>query len=198
MTRSLISDFVLSADVEGCEGVDLVVSKPALSAIFGGQTEKQEESTEQPTPNETETEVGGPSGPIRAGCMDEKGPYYITLNKDANYLNVSFYESTLNETHVLSDLILILSIFVEDLATLPEEVVDVEIYGTLKDYFSFDYITENVIEGRAGGTQATKEIVIVTLSVDKNIPSSDWSVIKFYLKTAVDVYYVGDIFFSVA
>jgi len=231
VTRNLLSDFVLSADVEGCEGVDLVVSKPALPAIFERQVEEgQEEPAEPSETNETEMGIGGPSDPseikeiakdvfgsedepetytkvpyleifdictIRSGCMDEKGPYYITLNKDANYLNVSFYESTLNETRPLSDSIPILSVFVEDLATLPEELVDVEIYGILKNYFSLSYITENVIEGRAGGTQATKEIAIISLSVDKNIPSSDWSVIKFYLKTALDTYYVGDIFFSV-
>lgn len=231
VTRNLLSDFVLSTNVEGCEGVDLVVSKPTLPVIFEKQVEgEQEEPAGAAEQNQTEIGIGGPSSPseieeiartvfgsedepesytkvpyleifdictIRSGCMEEVAPYYITLNKNETHLNLSFYESSLNETHLLSDSIPILSVFVEDLATLPEEVEDVEIYGILRDYFSFNYRMENVIEGRAGGIQATKEIVIITLSVDKSIPSADWSVIKFYLRTAVDLYYVGDIFFSV-
>lgn len=223
VTRSLLYEFVLSTSVEGCESIDLVVSKPTLPVFF----EKQAEEPTEPKPNETipslipspqEIEETGkkvygleeePQSYtkvpyleifdicIRAGCMEQKAPYYIVLDKNETHLILSFYGTGLNETHVLSDSISISNVFVQDLATLPEEVEGIEIYGALKDYFSLSYTIESVLEGRVKGVQAGKEMMIITLNVDKNIVSTEWSAIKFYLRTAKDFYYLGDIFFFI-
>lgn len=239
VTRSLRYDFVLTTGVEGCEAIDLAISRPNLPDITLGimspppqptptppTTTPTPEKGELPTPPQfektQETTTTNKSSiseqlepetytkvpyleifdicSINTGCVDEKVPYYMILDKNDTHLEVSFYEGIgFNDVLKLLDSTSFANLFIQDLATLPEETETVEIYGALGKYFSIgNYNIQSVLEGRAKGVQPTKQIMIATLNVDKNIEeTSEWSQVKFYLKSSENLYYVGDIWFFV-
>ncbi|MEM7825087.1 MAG: hypothetical protein QXO27_03900 [Candidatus Aenigmatarchaeota archaeon] len=46
--------------------------------------------------------------------------------------------------------------------------------------------------------EISKTVIGIPLSVNQNVPTTnDWTSLKFYLRTTVDLYYIGEIWFFV-
>lgn len=209
----------------GQEEPEQLVSEQGEQGIEGGGapqiSEKQETQSKTPPaeapqpPITTETTLVLEIFDICAGdiiisdypeiveCLKMKPPYYVILEKDASNIKTSFYGGIgFNKTYSLSTSVLIFQIFVRDIATLSEDVQSIEIYGSIKPYFSIGSFSINDVlqeEEEILTIQKTMKNVRVLsfpIYVSENLPASaEWEELSFYLKTAQNLYFIGDVWF---
>lgn len=136
-------------------------------------------------------------------CLKMKSPYYVILEKSTSDIKTSFYGGIgFSKTYSLSDSVLIFQIFVRDTRTLSEGIESIEMYGSIKPYFSmgsYSIITILQEEEDILTIQKTMKdvgVLSVPLYVNENLPTfDDWEKLSFYLKTSQNLHHVGDVWF---
>jgi len=142
--------------------------------------------------------------PDVSDCLGLDSPYFVIIEKNSQ-IKTSFYGNIgFNKTYGISDSTPIFYVFVLDLATLGEEVQAVEMYGSLKPYFSIgsysinDVLQEELKMLRIQRAMTNVKVLSFPLSVSSSLPkTSQWNQLSFYIRTAQNLYAVGDLWFYV-
>jgi hypothetical protein len=174
-------------------------------------------SQQQPTPQTNASKVitleitdlcEGKKGEVTAisegmgFCLNQKYPYYLVFQLNESNLTTWVYNvSRFEESYNLENETTVYYLFVEDVSTVTREIEEFYMLTNAKGFYLGNYTLYTIwySDPTTGEMIIAKMIAAIPLNVDKNSiqKTEGWEEIKFYLKTALKDFYLGNLFVEI-
>jgi len=135
-------------------------------------------------------------------CLNQKYPYYLVFQLNESNLTTWVYNvSGFEESYNLENETIIYYLFVEDVSTVTREIEQFYMITNAKGFYLGNYTLHTIwySDLTTGEMVIVKMIAALPLNVDKSSiqKTEGWEEIKFYLKTALKDFYLGNLFVEI-
>jgi len=135
-------------------------------------------------------------------CLNQKYPYYLVFQLNGSNLTTWVYNTSgFEESYNLDNESTVYYLFVEDVATVTKEIEQFYMVTNSSGLYLGDYTLYTIwsVDTTTGEMVIVKMIAALPLKVDKDSiqKTEGWEEIKFYLKTALKDFYLGNLFVEI-